>query len=196
MSSNKRNGIFDAAVAVFERVGYRGATLEDIALEAGVSKSLIFYHYDSKYELLELLYERVGALLIQTLDPIMASDLNPEEKLRRIIRSHVDIAVQHQAILRIYMRERHEIAVKEHDRLIGDGERGYVDKLEGVIREGVSRGDFFAAHPRVAAYSILGACNWLAFWYRKRRRKDGGLSVAQISRSIEDQMLNGLVRRS
>jgi len=44
--------IFDAAIAAWSRFGYDGASLKDIAAEAGVAKSLLHYHFDSKEHLL------------------------------------------------------------------------------------------------------------------------------------------------
>lgn len=44
--------ILHAAAACFGRRGYRGASMQDIAREAGVSKSLLHYHFESKEHLL------------------------------------------------------------------------------------------------------------------------------------------------
>lgn len=44
--------ILHAGAACFGRKGYRGASMQDIAREAGVSKSLLHYHFDSKEHLL------------------------------------------------------------------------------------------------------------------------------------------------
>lgn len=44
--------ILRAAGACFGRKGYRGASMQDIAREAGVSKSLLHYHFTSKEHLL------------------------------------------------------------------------------------------------------------------------------------------------
>ena len=44
--------ILRAAATCFGRRGYEGASLIDIAREAGVSKSLLHYHFDSKEHLL------------------------------------------------------------------------------------------------------------------------------------------------
>lgn len=44
--------ILEAAALCFGRSGYRGAAMSQIAREAGVSKSLLHYHFDSKEKLL------------------------------------------------------------------------------------------------------------------------------------------------
>jgi len=44
----KRRMILDAALEVFARHGFRGATLDQIAAEAGLSKPNLLYYFDSK----------------------------------------------------------------------------------------------------------------------------------------------------
>lgn len=46
------NRILDAAARLFGRQGYRGATMQSVAEEAGVSKGLLHYHFKSKEHLL------------------------------------------------------------------------------------------------------------------------------------------------
>lgn len=44
--------IVDAAARMFGRSGFQGASMGDVAREAGVSKGLLHYHFDSKEQLL------------------------------------------------------------------------------------------------------------------------------------------------
>jgi AcrR family transcriptional regulator len=57
-----RERILRAGRAVFGARGYHGATIEEIAEEAGLSNGAIYYNFDSKGDLfLELLNERMDA---------------------------------------------------------------------------------------------------------------------------------------
>ncbi|HKE75173.1 MAG TPA: helix-turn-helix domain-containing protein, partial [Acidimicrobiales bacterium] len=47
-----RERLLDAAARVFELKGYEGATVAQIAREAGVSSGAIYAHYASKADLL------------------------------------------------------------------------------------------------------------------------------------------------
>jgi hypothetical protein len=38
--------------------------------------------------------------------------------------------------------------------------------MVGVIEAGIEAGQLRPVEPRVAAYAILGMCNWLAWWYK------------------------------
>lgn len=69
--------ILRGATALFGRCGYHGTSLHDIAREAGVSKSLLHYHFESKEHLfmeaqLELLRELLGH--VRTLTAALGGD--------------------------------------------------------------------------------------------------------------------------
>ncbi len=57
-----RSALLAAAARVFADRGYHGATLEDVVVEAGVSKGALYHYFPSKQKLfLALLEERLGA---------------------------------------------------------------------------------------------------------------------------------------
>lgn len=57
MKSNKNPGkkelILETAKSIFSQKGYDDASMDEIALNAGIKKSLIYYHFKSKEELLQ-----------------------------------------------------------------------------------------------------------------------------------------------
>ncbi len=73
--------ILDAAESAFRRTGYAATSLRGIALEAGVSKSLVLYHFQTKEQLfveLQLrVYERLAASIRES---AAASDAAPRER--------------------------------------------------------------------------------------------------------------------
>ena len=52
---NAKNKILDTATKVFAEKGFEGSRVDTIARKAGVPKSLIYYHFKSKDEILETL---------------------------------------------------------------------------------------------------------------------------------------------
>ena len=42
--------IFDSAIRIFSDCGYRGATMDDIASNAGLAQGTLYYHFTSKEE--------------------------------------------------------------------------------------------------------------------------------------------------
>jgi AcrR family transcriptional regulator len=59
-SKTTRDQLLDAGAKVFAERGYRGATVDAVVAEAGLSKGTFYWHFDSKNELFgELLEERI-----------------------------------------------------------------------------------------------------------------------------------------
>ncbi len=56
----RREQILDVAIDVFGRAGYFGASMNDIADAAGVTKPVLYQHFDSKSDLYSALIEEVG----------------------------------------------------------------------------------------------------------------------------------------
>jgi AcrR family transcriptional regulator len=56
---SRRHAIVDAAVRVFAHKGFADASIQDIAAEAGVAPTAVYYHYSGKEELFDLSLRRV-----------------------------------------------------------------------------------------------------------------------------------------
>ena len=71
IQKRNRKRILDAALEVFSARGFRGATLDQIAEGAGLSKPNLLYYFDSKESIHRLLLED---LLASWLEPLRAID--------------------------------------------------------------------------------------------------------------------------
>ena len=89
-SSQPRDGdteqrILDAAHAVFLRRGTAGARTQEIAKEAGVNSALLHYYFRTKERLAEAVFTRAAGQLLPAVIRILASDLELEEKVTRVV---------------------------------------------------------------------------------------------------------------
>ncbi len=46
--TKQRTWFFKSAIKIFSESGYRGATMDDIAANAGLVKGTLYYHFKSK----------------------------------------------------------------------------------------------------------------------------------------------------
>ena len=63
----RREQILDVAREVFGRAGFDGASMNDVADAAGVTKPVLYQHFDSKRELYRALLEEVGSRLLSAI---------------------------------------------------------------------------------------------------------------------------------
>src|SRR3569833_3303223 len=87
----KQDAILDAALNVFSLHGFRGATIDQIAEAAGMSKPNLLYYFSSKEEIHRRLLEEILNLW---LDPLREFDAagDPVSELRSYIRRKLEMA--------------------------------------------------------------------------------------------------------
>ncbi|MFJ9031018.1 hypothetical protein ACIRQP_21300 [Streptomyces sp. NPDC102274] len=60
-----------------------------------------------------------------------------------------------------------------------------------MLEEGIEQGEFKPLDARVAAFSVLGVCNWVAWWYHPGPDYDIDAVARQISQSAVDMVAAG-----
>src|SRR5690348_9493964 len=56
--ADRREQILDAATRAFARAGFAGTGLDDVAAEAGITRVLIYRHFDSKADMYRAVLDR------------------------------------------------------------------------------------------------------------------------------------------
>ncbi len=85
---NKFQETVKAAARLFKEKGYHATTVQDIANEVGMLKGSLYYHIQSKEQLLTEVLLSAVEVLRGCLTRLLSSDLHPQEKLRRAILFH------------------------------------------------------------------------------------------------------------
>ncbi|MBU0992411.1 MAG: TetR/AcrR family transcriptional regulator [Proteobacteria bacterium] len=81
----RRSQIKEAAINLFSQKGYDQATMDDLVIEAGISKSLIYWYWKSKSALLSELIDTCMTTYTDLLQAGVASDEPYLQKLNRLI---------------------------------------------------------------------------------------------------------------
>ena len=68
--------------------------------------------------------------------------------------------------------------------------RSLLENFSVVIEKGVRDGQFRMVDPHIAAVSLIGMCNWSAWWYKP----DGRLSRAEVAAIMADMAVRSLLR--
>lgn len=177
----QRQAILEAASLLFIEKGFGGTNINDIADAVGMTRTALYYYFPSKESMLEALTrevtERAGAL---TKEVAQRAELPPDKGLRQLIRQHAGLILSHPLQFRI--AERSEGSLPEDQRLAAQAARRAVrrDFVE-VIRRGIDQGMFRPVDADVAAFSIIGMCNWCAWWFDSRRSESAETVVETIA---------------
>jgi len=82
--------ILEAATTVFIHKGLAGASMQDIADEAAISRTSLHYYYRSKDKLFDTVFEHVVGALISQQRNIINADMPLADKLKEFVDGYMD----------------------------------------------------------------------------------------------------------
>ncbi|MHB0884889.1 MAG: TetR/AcrR family transcriptional regulator [Bacillota bacterium] len=190
MNPGKSEEILTAAIRLFQEKGYHATSMQDIADAVGLQKGSLYHHISSKEELLAWIVARALARYVEELQGIVESGRPARERLKEAVQNHIRIIAENLGMLTIFLRESPALTAEQREAE-EEGGRRYRQLFERLIAEGVASGDFRAVDPKMAALSIIGACNWTYRWYDPA----GALTHREISEQVWDYFYQGLTKR-
>lgn len=140
----KRLALIDAALAVFSRVGFAMAKIDDVAEEAGVSKGTVYLYFESKEDLFEGM---VKAKMMPMLDNAASVAFDPEMTATARLNQHLRffytkiLDSDRRQIMRLIMAEGPNfphLAEFYHANVLSRGQA----MINAIIQQGVDNGEF------------------------------------------------------
>jgi TetR/AcrR family transcriptional regulator len=145
-ASDIRERLVDAARTRFLNEGVDGASLRDIARDAGTSLGMVVYYFPKKADLFLAVVEGVyGPLLADVVRRLGAAE-GTRERLRSVIVRLADADARELQVLRLIAREAIG-STKQRRRIVRRFMNGHVPHLMAVLAEGVHRGELEASIP-------------------------------------------------
>jgi TetR/AcrR family transcriptional regulator len=144
--------ILDAGLEVFSKHGFRGATLDQIAAEAGLSKPNLLYYFPSK----ESIHVNLLSQLMETwLNPLkdMDPDGDPVAELLRYVTRKLEMSRDYPRESRLFANEIVQGAPRMLPALHADL-KPLVDKKCAVIFAWIAEGKIAPIDPHHLIFSI------------------------------------------
>lgn len=189
----KRREIAEAAVRVFDRVGFQRATMAALADEMGVDRSSLYYYISSKEELFDEVLKTVVERNVQVAKKIEESDVSPRRKLRDFIVMLMSSYGEHYPLFYIYIRENlSHVSGSRSDwsSKMREMNRQTTESLIAIIEQGVADGSFRKiGRSRVIAYGIFGVVGWTSRWFKPGASE---ASAEEIGGTYAEMILSGL----
>ena len=167
---DRRALILDAAREAFAEGGYHSTSLEDVAVRAGVSKALLYEHFDSKRDLhaamLEAhvrdLLERIGAAL---------TDAEPgEERLRAGLEAFFSYLEERRGAAAILLRNTGDPEVLDWLNRFRDGvAAAIITLMTEEVRELFGDEQELSRTVEMVAQQLIGAIQGLTDWWSEHR---------------------------
>lgn len=152
IQQKNRDSIVEAALEVFSLHGFRGATLDQIAEVAGLSKPNLLYYFPSK----EAVHQALLTGLLDTwLDPLreMDPDGDPVEEVLAYVRRKLDLARDYPRESRLFAGEILQGAPRMRGAIEGDLKR-LVDEKAVTLSRWMTEGRIARVNPVHLIFSI------------------------------------------
>lgn len=187
-SVDRRTEILKSAAAAFRRRGYHGASVDEIASALAMTKGNLYYYFRNKEEILFACHEYSLDLLLRLLDDVRAEGRPPEQQLRRLVLGFVHLILDelHGTALTLDLQALSPPLLR---KVIA--RRDVVDKgIRRIIQQGMDEGHFAPGDPKMIAFAMMGAVNWIAKWYDPA----GPMTSDAIGEAFADYLIGGLRR--
>jgi len=185
-SGLSRARILTEAARIFNRLGYHGTTLDDVARALGVSKAALYNHVASKEELLFQCCKVPIEIGLEGIRRAQVEATEPDEQLRQALAAYIEGITDHLRGSVVILEEG--ALAPEHAREVKAGREEYERQLRGIIVRGVEADVFVACDPPIVGFALLGAMNWIPKWYRP----DGRRSGREIAKILSSYLVRGL----
>lgn len=173
----RANQIQEAAQKVFLEKGFYAATIEHIAAEAELSIGTIYLYFKTKEELFASLNLKTIETYDQGLDKITADrTLSPEEKLRMAWALLRTVFCQSPLNIRALVQGQVQGSLQNiSPGLLANLNRtgkSLLNKLAGILREGMDQGCFVRANPIALADIMWGSFTGVVTWEQAKHTTD------------------------
>jgi AcrR family transcriptional regulator len=185
--SNMKEIIKTVSINLFYKKGYFATSISDIAREAGIQKSSIYYHYSNKEEILFDILKTTMADLDENLEAQIKGVKGAEKKTRAAIQSHVIFHMERQKEVLISDSELRGLTVDNYKNIMKMRD-DYERKFQSLIKEGIEKGIFADTDFKVASYGIITMCTAVSIWFHQ----SGRLSKEEVAKIYTDFILTGL----
>ena len=131
--------INDAALRVFSRSGYDGASMRMIASEAGISVGALYLTYRSKEELCSTVFRGLFEEFRNAIAERTRGISDPAEQIRSYIRAYMEMARVHREFIYTFNKDKGFTFGVEWKQRFFVELRGF---MNGIIRRGIEEGTF------------------------------------------------------
>ena len=188
-NASTRVDILKSAAKAFRRLGYHGATVEQIAAALHMKKGNLYYYFKNKESILFACHQYSLDELLRLLDEVERSGLPAHEKLRRLIFAFVHTILDELHGTALFLEL--EALTPAHLKAVIARRDQFDRGVRAVLEHGMTTGVFAKNDPKLLAFALFGAVNWIPRWFNP----DGPASSQTIAELFADFFVAGLRAR-
>ena len=186
MNKTKRR-IFTTAIKLFAEKGYENTGIEEITAVAGVAKGSLYYHFETKEELFDMLLEEGYKLLNNSIEIKSRHCTNALDKLKALLMVQIKSIIKYQDFVTVIINNT--LGETPRTKKCQTAVYEYVGKIKEIIDEGIREGIFYDGDAEGIAIGLFGI-NFSNILYRLKH--GGDITPEQIYKSYIETVVRGI----
>src|ERR1700722_6743204 len=175
------------AARLFRERGYAATTTREIAIQLGINKASLYYHFAKKQDLLYAICVESMRRIYEEVSAAVEKESDPADRLRALIDRHL-----HSTLTDIDMHATMMLEMKSLTGPLLEDVQHARDRYEGLVgstisgaqRAGAVRHDMPAKYLRMLLLNLL---NWPLTWFKP----DHGMTPGKLSQLTYDLFIHG-----
>jgi len=158
LSSNERRAqLLTVAAQLFARTGYEATTMDQVATAAGVTKPLLYQHFESKHALYEEIVTSAAMHLLDVLAVAASTEASPRAKVERGFDAYFTTVLSEDASYRLLLSASTDEDIARHLDAV---EHSLIEFLDPLIDA-----DLDDDHRRLLAAAVIGSAKAAASYW-------------------------------
>lgn len=184
-----RTRLVHAAASVLSRNGYAKAHLADIAELADLKAPAVYYHFDSRDDLITAAL-REGQVIVREHVAQALQDLppsaTPNDRILAAVEAHLRIELELSDLASAVVRTARHVPQHIRDHIDGDVE-AYYDVWRTLLHDAEAAGTLRPdLHLPIARMLVIGSLNWATEW------RDAGTPIDDVVRNARHLIAGAL----
>jgi AcrR family transcriptional regulator len=180
--------LYRSGLAVFSEKGFRGASLDEIAKLAGMSKAGVLFYFDNKDKYLAHILKRIAAVYIDAAIARAREEKDVVDRVVRFLHQQVSYSVKHHREIMLFVLLSIELRNSESESgaIIAQKYKDMRDFIEEVVHEGIKTGRFSAdVRLRETSSTFMAVHDGIVIeWVRRGEELDGSELVRVFRRAL------------
>ena len=190
-AGGRKSDILRKAAHVFLELGYDATSMNVVAERADVTKMGLYYHFESKQELLFSIMSYAMDVLERATQAASEAARSSEERLHNLIHALATQTTEQEDGAFVILVIDETNALEGRDRkVITARERAYVETIQAALEALGAEGRLRRLDTTVAAFTLVGMVLWLSKWYEKA----GRVSPKDVAHQVTEMALAAVLQ--
>lgn len=183
----RKDHILIEAARLFREMGFKAASMRDLAGAVGMEAASLYNHINSKNELLETICMTVADRYQVSISQAEKESQIPIEKISILVKLHIRVITANPHMVAVAHDEWRHLDDRSKQNFIKKRNQ-YEATLKQWIEEGKATGQLQVLDTDIMLFTLLSSLQWLHHWFRSERSMD----KQKLENEMVELLLNGL----